>query len=1461
MAYVLRIYTGENLSEFELEPGRQYRIGGSQEAEIPMPGPDLLVTAGEDGWTAEQWSHRAKRHPQGAKRGWEEVQVLDEADRVALAVYRADFNAQRSLDLSGAEAVVVGRSSSCDIAVSDRQISGRHLELRRTGSGWSFRDLGSSNGTYRNGVRCAQGDLGEGDVLTAGFARLFLTGDTLHIAASGDVASHLRQSGGEEEPSEGTFTPFERSPRLKLEMPRGGLEIQAPPNVANKPEIHLLSTFLPAIGTIGLALVMTFAMGNTMMLLYSLPMTLIGLITSVAGYFRQKKKYSAQVAARLEMYTRHLEESAQLIERKQWEQRQAMLAADPDVNACFSMARRRDRRLWERRPGDEDFLSVRLGAGAVESSFQINIPKAALSLEEDELSRRPGELYRKYHLLADAPITCNILESQVCGIVGERQDRLALLRNMVAQIAAHHCYTEVKIIPVCAEADRERLGWMERLPHAWDNEKQTSFSATSKQGADEIFRAFADVMKSRERETGDSFGSAPFPLPYYLFVIAEPAFLGRNDPITEYLFHKRELNAGVIMAVDTVAQLPKECSLIIEVQKKRGEFYRRDNASLRRAFSLDDAREEFGPFAEELFHLVCDENVATQAIPKSYTFFEMLDVSSAGELDLGALWSRSRVTASMAVPLGIGEGGKQIALDLHEKAHGPHGLVAGTTGSGKSELLQSLILALAVHFSPREVGFVIIDFKGGGMANQFEKLPHMLGTITNIDGRAISRSLASIKAELTKRQRLFAQERVNSIDQYIEKYRSGAAPDPLPHLIIVVDEFAELKAEQPEFMKELISAARIGRSLGVHLILATQKPSGQVNDQIWSNSRFRICLKVATREDSQEMIKSPAAFAIKEPGRAYLQVGNNEVFELFQSGYSGGRTAGGATQLEAVVEQVARYCAEQGIGRLPSICLPPLPERIGYVPSPAPAGGDIRVCLGRYDSPADQSQGDVTVNLSQENVLIVGSPQYGKTNVLQGILRSGCERYSSDRLNFYIVDFASMLLKNFEASAHVGGVVLTTEEEKMENLFKLLLEEVGRRRALFARQGVSSFSAYLEAGFGPLPQIVLLIDNLTVMQELYPQQSEALLSLSREGISVGISAVVANPQVSGVGFKYLLNFPRRIGLYCNDSGEYNTLFDRSRLGVDSVPGRALVEVDHQVVEAQMFLSFEGEREIDRVREIRAFVERSNSVNSGLPARKIPQVPETVTLAGLEADGYDLTVRNCRIPLGVDYATMELFHLDLMKGGFLAIAGGEGRGKTNLTRHILRSIQDHIFDNLASLYIADDTGGLAAAEDYGCTAQFVRTAGEAKGMVEAAAELLRQRRDTWDGGEAERLPLILLVLSGRELTAALLQDSRTAENLLMIGKDMRRCKAFVLLSEVEDAPVNYASSPVLKQIKETHSMILLENIGDIRMADIPLKLQKEFARDIRVGDGYSLLGGKVRKIRFVLDQDDEGREEP
>ena len=253
----------------------------------------------------------------------------------------------------------------------------------------------------------------------------------------------------------------------------------------------------------------------------------------------------------------------------------------------------------------------------------------------------------------------------------------------------------------------------------------------------------------------------------------------------------------------------------------------------------------------------------------------MYGVGKVEQLNITEKWVNNNPVNSLSVPIGVDQNGELFKMDIHEKAYGPHGLVAGTTGSGKSEWIVTYILSLAVNFHPDEVQFVLIDYKGGGLALSFEnsemgiKLPHLAGTITNLDKSAINRAIASLESELKRRQSIFndAREKLKegsmNIYKYQQFYRKGMLNEPLSHLLIICDEFAELKQQQPEFMEQLISISRIGRSLGVHLILATQKPSGVVNDQIWSNSKFKVCLKVQDKNDSNEILKKPDAAFLK----------------------------------------------------------------------------------------------------------------------------------------------------------------------------------------------------------------------------------------------------------------------------------------------------------------------------------------------------------------------------------------------------------------------------------------------------------------------------------------------------------------------------------------------------------------------------------------------------------------------
>lgn len=778
------------------------------------------------------------------------------------------------------------------------------------------------------------------------------------------------------------------------------------------------------------------------------------------------------------------------------------------------------------------------------------------------------------------------------------------------------------------------------------------------------------------------------------------------------------------------------------------------------------------------------------------------------------------------------------------------------------------------------------------MANQFKDLPHLMGTITNIDGREINRSLLSTKAELVKRQTLFAAAGVNHINDYIKLYKKGEVDQPLPHLIMIVDEFAELKAEYPDFMKEIISAARIGRTLGIHLILATQKPAGVVDNQIWSNSKFKLCLKVQTKEDSNEVIKTPLAAEIKEPGRAYFQVGNNEVFELFQSAFSGAKVSEGSsekavelyelnkwgkrklvytnkarhanedapTELEELVEHVHNYCAEQGIMKLPGICLPSLPDvmhadRLGGFQPDICKG--VIVPIGMFDDPENQLQGNYEVNFSASNTYIIGSPQSGKTTLLQTIILQIMRLYTPSECNIYIIDCGGMALKSFEGANHIGGVVLANEEERMSNLFKMMSNLIQQRKAKFAEMGLGTYSAYVEAGLRDVPQVLLIIDNLAAFKEYYSIYDDRILMLSREGQSVGVNMIVTATQTNTLNYRTLSNYGNRIAFTCNDSGEYTNLFDRCRMVPKDVPGRALCSIEKHIVEFQTALSVYGAKEIERVKNIKAALEDINRKYGDERAASIPTVPEVLKRSDLMAQYPQLYKQPYQIPIGMDYDTVTYRSIDILKIGNFGICGRNNSGKSNFIKLLLNGIRLNIFNSITKAYIIDDSDmKLEQCGDYGFVEKYSVDAEDTAEILEEILEELRARQqmvaelkknpDTL----LEKEPLILLVINNRGVYDKLNQSRDLMQQFDEISKTYSRLKVLIVYSAI--ANTSAVAGP-LRQIKEEKRVFMFDDAANFHFVSITTAQMKENAKPIKRGDAFMVFGNAIARIKTILDE--------
>jgi len=1397
----------------------------------------------------------------------------------------------RVIDISGIDAIQIGGHNRCELFLKDELIGNDTVTVSKKNGTYQIVDNHSKYGVYVNTEKVKNSaKIVDFDFFSIiGYSFYLKYGKLYTDSHNGIVISSLPYEDTKEQTSTLSYPKFNRNTRIKPVISSEKIEVLDPPSLMEKPKSNLVMSLVPALGMLGVTVLLRGVMGGGgMFVLFSVCTMGMGIVTSIFSFINNRKEYKRKSKERVEKYNVYINNKRTEIIKLRREELETLEEMYYSLPRELEMVRDFSGDLFNRNFGDDDFLHVRLGTGSVISQQPVENKKQEKFETADEMANMPEQLAQEFKMIGHAPVVADFARAGAIGVIGLTGQLYSIMKNIILDLCIRHYYKDVKILIVVDPEKDKLIQWTRMLPHVFNDDLDIRNIICEDESKNVLFEYLFKELSARETNK--------ITAPNFVVLVFDEMGI-KSHPISRYIQNADTYGFTFVFFENEKEMLPHGCKKIIMLNKNdsTGTIIDSSDSSDTLDFSYETADDmKATETAIKLAPIYCEEVSLESTLTKNISLYELLHILSVDDLDLAGRWQSSVVYKSMAAPLGVRTKNEIVCLDLHEKAHGPHGLVAGTTGSGKSEILQSYILSMATLFHPYEVSFVIIDFKGGGMVNQFKDLPHLVGAITNIDGREIDRSLLSIKAELKKRQGLFAQCNVNHIDKYIQKFKSGEVTYPLPHLILIVDEFAELKAEQPEFMKELISAARIGRSLGVHLILATQKPSGVVDDQIWSNSKFKMCLKVQNKQDSNEVLKSPLAAEIKEPGRAYLQVGNNEIFELFQSAYSGGSAkmeAGGqtkeyslstlslsgkrkvvysqkknktegnvVTQLDDIVQYVSNYCCSRNIRKLPDICLPPLAETIAF-PADVPSEKkdmNIRAALGMFDDPENQYQGETQIDMTADNLMIIGSAQFGKTNLLQSLIRSLTSRYSPEEINLFILDFGSMVLKTFESLQHVGGVVTSSEDEKLKNFFKLIYGEIASRKERLVSVGVSSFASYKEAGYTDIPQIVILVDNLTALKELYLNDDDSLLGICRDGLTVGISVIVANSQTSGIGYKYLANFSARIVLFCNDSSEYSSMFDQCRLRPREVPGRCIIKRDKKLYECQTYLAFTGEKEIDRVKDMKAYIETQNAAYPDQKARYIPEIPKVLTDIYAEKQFGFFAKKAYNSVVGLDFSSVNPVVFDLNKLGVLAVTGREKAGNGNFVRQIVYSLEKRKSAEHVEVIIIDDvTKKFSSLQSLDIVTKYTIDVGATEEILTKwSDELTRRYALLMEGSDSclEDVPLLLLIIQNQDVLQEISSKKELMDKYKAIITKYKAMKICIIVSSLANEVIPYSGTEPAKMIKEARHLVVFEDISNVKVLDIPFATVKEFKKPIELGDAYYIRGNETIKMKTTLHTD-------
>ena len=1152
------------------------------------------------------------------------------------------------------------------------------------------------------------------------------------------------------------FPQYTRSPRVLKELEKQKIEIAKPKELRSLSKTKLWMLILPPLAMITAMSFMCFFLRNALFLVIAGVTSTATIIVSVSRYVSDKKEGRQDSRIREESYLNYLDEKRAYIYRTRQEELRIDGYNYPKSTDILQMAEQYSRRIYEKQPLDNDFLSISLGTGLMPSEMPISLRRDEIETTPDPLIKR-AEAIQNGNRYLKKPVVVSTKDSHL-GLIGDLDIIRAQAMHLVLQMSLFHSYHDIRFIVMTNTAEFE---WMTWLPHTWFAPAECYGIINSERTRDLVLTPLYDILK--ERDKLDLKKKRPSP---HFVIINDNTEWCTSHPVMDYI-GKRENALGF-----TYICLAKSAEYLTENIGTEAKFYDKSHGELllmnrsERHLHFEAqprlSTKVLDDFARQLSALEHVQGVAAQ-IPKKCTFFELYGRESVEDFNIGEMWAAHNVNRSLAAPIGLRSKDDIFCIDMHEDAHGPHGLIAGTTGSGKSELLQTFILSLACCYHPYEVAFLLIDYKGGGMANLFSSLPHVLGLITNLDGDQTTRTMKSIRAELDRRQHLFNELEVNNINNYTIRFRNGDTSEPLPHLFIISDEFAELKKEQPDFMKELVSAARVGRSLGVHLILATQKPSGIIDDQIRSNMHTSIALRTASESDSKEVLGTGDAAFITNPGRACIKIGTNELYDMLQTAWSGapyapdtakGKSASDHTvylineigqrlplrrqeqkrediiedtELQVLSKRIEAYFKSTGLPKAKAPWLPPLPAHIvkNYTDHyrRESAYEMPLIPLGIVDIPEEQKMTEYVHSFHKDgHIMYVGAAGSGKTTFLSSIALSIAATCSPKQAWLYILDFGNGGLASFKELHHTAGYITANDEERLTKFKKLLMSEMEYRQQLLVDTNTPSITAYNNTSTTKVSTIYVLIDNMEALYEINAEMASELTRVCQTGAGLDIFFAVTGNRLNAIRYNMQSNFKVRLAGTLVDESEASSIVGKTEYHNLTINGRARIWYQDAVQLIQCYEYADAENEMNRLSVLRQIFNTLNDRYGDARAPQIPTLPEYFPHTLLPK----YTGATKDIYVGLDEETVSRCGFNRENSPFL-IMGEAGRGKKNILAVLLNQLKE----KKETVYLFDSRGMPFydySKEDY---VHYSGNKEQAQANMQELSDISDQRKEKYD----------------------------------------------------------------------------------------------------------------------------------